>query len=299
VQLASDVAGQVTTWMSTTLVGEIVAVVLIIVVALVARWLWHRFVRRTARALTGNYVGRRVVSTTPGVDADAFERYRARTDSVARLISSVGTFLIFATAVIVLLAQVGFNVAPLLASAGVAGLAIGFGAQTIIRDFLSGVFMLFENQYSIGDTITVSGITGTVENVGLRITQLRDVEGTIWYVTNGSVTELGNRSQGWSLATVDVPVAYGADHDQVVEVLTGVAHELQGSTEWEGKILPDEPGVAAELTTPSAVTYRIRLHTAPGEQVAVARALRPLALSAVEQAGIPAPAPTQTGVDPS
>lgn len=297
-QLASDVAGQVTTWMSTTLVGEIVAVVLIIVVALVARWLWHRFVRRTARALTGNYVGRRVVSTTPGVDADAFERYRARTDSVARLISSVGTFLIFATAVIVLLAQVGFNVAPLLASAGVAGLAIGFGAQTIIRDFLSGVFMLFENQYSIGDTITVSGITGTVENVGLRITQLRDVEGTIWYVTNGSVTELGNRSQGWSVAVVDVPVGYGADLDTVHDVLAATARELQQDPKFAASILSDEAQVAAESMTPMAVTFRVRLHTQPGQQLAVGRELRLRELAALEAAGIAAPSTTKSDENP-
>ena len=103
------------------------------------------------------------------------------------------------------------NVVPLIASAGVVGIAIGFGAQTIIRDFLSGVFMIMESQFGVGDVITVSGITGTVEGVSLRITRLRDVEGTLWYVTNGSVTELGNRSQGWSLAVVDVPVGYGAD----------------------------------------------------------------------------------------
>jgi small conductance mechanosensitive channel len=151
--------------------------------------------------------------------------------------------------------------------------------------------MLFENQYAIGDSITVSGITGTVENVGLRITQLRDFEGTIWYITNGSVTELGNRSQGWSLASVDVPVAYGADADQVMAVLTQAALELQQSEEWTSRILADDPVIGAELMTPSAVTYRIRLHTLPGEQFGVARALRPAALAALDRAGIATPLP--------
>lgn len=288
-RVSENVFDDIGRWTNSSLLGEVVAVVAIILIALIARWLWQRFVRRTARALTNSHMSSRVASTTPGVDDAAMTRYRARTDSAAQLISSVGTFVIFVIAIIVLLAQVGFDVAPLLASAGVAGLAIGFGAQTIIRDFLSGVFMLFENQYAIGDIVTVGGVTGTVVGVGLRITQVRDAEGTIWYVTNGSVTQLGNLSQGWSLATVDVPVAYGADPQKVTDVLTEVARTMQESEGWAGVILPDEPSVAAELMTPSAVTYRIRLHTAPGEQLAVARALRPLALTAIERAGIRVP----------
>jgi moderate conductance mechanosensitive channel len=286
------VVANVSEWMSTTLLGEFVAVIAIILVAIIARWVWQRFVKRTAQALTNSHVSSRVVSSTPGIDDDAVARYRARTDSVAQLISSVGTFVIFVIALIVLLAQVGFDVAPLLASAGVAGLAIGFGAQTIIRDFLSGVFMLFENQYAVGDIVTIGSVTGTVVGVGLRITQVRDVEGTIWYVTNGSVTELGNLSQGWSLATVDVPVAYGSDPQQVTDVLTDVAHAMQRSDDWSRVILPDEPTVAAEQMTPTGVTYRIRLRTAPGEQLTVARALRPLALTALERAGVRAPMST-------
>jgi moderate conductance mechanosensitive channel len=288
-----NVVDTVSNWADTTLLGEIVAVVVIIVVALVARWVWKRFVRRTAQALTTSHVSTRVASSTPGIDDAAVTRYMARTSSAAQLISAVGTFVIFAVAVVVLLARVGFDVAPILASAGVAGLAIGFGAQTIIRDFLSGVFMLFENQYAIGDVVTVGSVTGTVVGVGLRITQIRDVEGTVWYVTNGSVTELGNRSQGWSLATVDVPVAYGSDPQLVTDVLTEVARSMQHSDDWSAVILADEPSVAAEQMTASAVTYRVRLHTAPGEQLAVARALRSSALTAIDKAGIRAPMATR------
>lgn len=296
---ATDVYDEVTHWAHTTLLGQLVTVVVIVVLALVARWVWHRFMRRTTAALTASQFSRKVASNTPGIDETAFERYRARADSVAGLITSVGTFVIFAIAVLVLLAQIGINVAPLLASAGVAGIAIGFGAQTIIRDFLSGVFMMFENQYAIGDVVTVNGITGTVESIGLRITQVRDAEGTIWYVTNGSVSELGNLSQGWSLATVDIPVAYGADPERVTTVLMGVARGMQTDEQWKATVLPDEPTVAVEAATAASVTYRVRLRTAPNQQLVVGRALRALALTALEGAGIPAPlaSPTTTGAE--
>jgi len=286
---ATDVYQAVTRWVHTTLLGQFVTVVLIVVLTLAARWVWHRFMRRTTAALTASQLSRKVASTTPGIDDAAFQRYRARADSVSGLITSVGTFVIFAIAVLVLLAQIGINVAPLLASAGVAGIAIGFGAQTIIRDFLSGVFMMFENQYAIGDVVTVNGITGTVEAIGLRITQVRDTEGTIWYITNGSVSELGNLSQGWSLATVDIPVAYGADPERVGQVLMTVARGMQADAQWKAIVLPDEPTVATEAATAASVSYRVRLHTAPNQQLVVARALRALALTALEDAGIPAP----------
>ncbi|MFZ0322790.1 MAG: mechanosensitive ion channel family protein [Actinomycetes bacterium] len=290
--LTSSGADRVSEWLNEKPLGRVIAVALIIIAALVARWLWIRFVRRTTDALTVSRLSNKLATTAAGADTASIERYRARANAVSGLLVSVGTFVIVSITIIVLLARVGVDVAPLIASAGVIGIAIGFGAQTIVRDFLSGVFMIMENQYGIGDTITVSGITGTVEDVGLRITQLRDVEGTLWYVTNGSVTELGNRSQGWSLATVDIPVAYGADLDQVQQVLTDTAVSLQNDESWKSKILADEVQVAAESMTPLAVTYRIRLHTAAGVQLTVGRELRVRALSALEAAGIAAPTPT-------
>jgi len=205
---------------------------------------------------------------------------------------STGTFVIVTIAVLVGLAQIGVNIAPLIASAGVAGIAIGFGAQTIIRDFLSGVFMILENQYGVGDSVTVNGVTGTVEEVGLRITRLRDVEGTLWYVTNGSVTELGNRSQGWSLAVVDVPVSYGADLVDVKRVLREVATELQHDPEWTSRIMSDEPLVEVESMTPLGVTVRLRLHTMHDQQFATARELRVRSVRALNEAGWTAPAPS-------
>lgn len=288
----ADVAGSVDRWLDDTAAGQVATILLIVLVALLARALWGRFVERTTNALTMSQLSRRLATTAVGSDDAALERYRARAHAVSRLLKSVGTFVIFVVAVLVLLARVGFNVAPLLASAGVAGLAIGFGAQAIIRDFLSGVFMITENQYGIGDTITVNAVTGTVEDVGLRITRLRDVEGTLWYVANGSVTVVGNHSQGWSVAVVDIPVPYGADLERVHEVLGGTAMSMQSDDEWSQRVLDDEVQVAAESMTALAVTFRIRMHTRAGQQLAVGRELRIRALSALEAAGVPTPSGT-------
>jgi small conductance mechanosensitive channel len=166
---------------------------------------------------------------------------------------------------------------------------MGFGAQTVVRDFLSGGFRIVENQYGVGDVVTVNGITGTVEDVGLRITRMRDFDGTVWYVTNGSVTELGNRSQGWSVAVVDVPVGHGADLELAKDVLLHTVAELQEEEIWKSRIMPDEPIVGVESIAATSVTIRIRLHTVHDQQVAVAREIRVRAVKALEAADVPTP----------
>ena len=286
---------QVVSWLDDTVLGSVVVVVVVLLLALVARWLWHRFVRRTTVTFTQSAVTRYLSGDkeSPREREMAIERYRARAAAVASLLMSVGTFVIAAVAVLFALGSIGINIAPLLASAGIAGIAIGFGAQTIVRDFLSGVFMILENQYGVGDVVTINGITGTVEDVGLRITTVRDFDGTVWYVTNGSVTELGNRSQGWSVAVVDVPVAHGADLEQAKSVLVTTVTELQQDGVWANRIMPDEPVVGVESITATAVTIRIRLHTVHEQQVSVSRELRVRAVKALEAASIPLPNPTQ------
>jgi small-conductance mechanosensitive channel len=290
---AESTSDQVVSWLDDTVLGSVVVVVVVLLLALLARWLWHRFVRRTTVTFTKSAVTRYLSGDkeSPLEREMAIERYRARAAAVSSLMMSVGTFVIAAVAVLFALGSIGINIAPLLASAGIAGIAIGFGAQTIVRDFLSGVFMILENQYGVGDVVTINGITGTVEDVGLRITTVRDFDGTVWYVTNGSVTELGNRSQGWSVAVVDVPVGHGADLEQAKSVLVSTVTELQQEDLWASRIMPDEPVVGVESIAATAVTIRIRLHTVHEQQVAVARELRVRAVKALEAANIPLPYP--------
>jgi small conductance mechanosensitive channel len=297
IRAEDSIADQVSSFLDDTLLGALISVVVILLLALVARWIWHRFVRRSTETFTKSAVTRYVAGDKDSPrDRDmAIARYRARAAAVSGMLSSVGTFVIAAVALLFALSVLGVNVAPLLASAGIAGIAIGFGAQTIVRDFLSGVFMILENQYGVGDVVMVNGISGTVEDVGLRITTVRDFDGTIWYVTNGSVTELGNQSQGWSVAVVDIPVAQGADLDQARQVLTSTATALQHDPAWENKIMPDDPIVGVESITVLSVTIRIRLHTVHEQQVGVARELRARAVKALELAGLSMPIPGSYG----
>lgn len=296
-------ADEVVDYLDDTFVGSLIVLAVIFVIAVIVRWIWHRFVRRTTVTFTKSAVARHLAGDkeSPRDSEMAIERYRARAAAVAGLVMSAGTFVIVAVALLVALNSVGVDVAPLLASAGIAGIAIGFGAQTIIRDFLSGVFMILENQYGVGDVVTVNGITGTVEDVGLRITTIRDFDGTVWYVANGSVTELGNQSQGWSVAVVDVPVAHNADLEAAKDVLLRTATELQQDSRWTDRIMPDDPIVGVESITATAVMIRIRLHTVHEQQVSVARELRVRSVQAIEAAGIQRPftTPGQDDGDPA
>lgn len=283
-----SVADQVNDFVDNTFLGALIAVAVILVLALVARWIWRRFVRKSTVAFTKSAVTRYVAGDKESErDRDmAIARYRARAAAVSGMLTSVGTFVIAAVALLFALSALGVNIAPLLASAGIAGIAIGFGAQTIVRDFLSGVFMILENQYGVGDVVMVNGVNGTVEDVGLRITTVRDFDGTIWYVTNGSVTELGNQSQGWSVAVVDIPIAHGSDLEQAKQVLASVVDALQHDPDWENRIMPDPPIIGVESITAMSVTIRIRLHTVHEQQVAVGRELRAQAVKALERAGL-------------
>ena len=296
-------ADEVVSFLDNTVAGSVIVLAIVFVVALIARWVWHRFVKRTTVTFTKSAVTRYLANDkdSPREQEMAIERYRARAAAVSGIVTSTGTFIIVAVAILFALSSVGLDVAPLLASAGIAGIAIGFGAQTIIRDFLSGVFMILENQYGVGDVVTVNGITGTVEDVGLRITTIRDFDGTVWYVANGSVTELGNRSQGWSVAVVDVPVAHNSDLELAKEVLLQSVTDLQSDDRWAARLMPDEPIVGVESIAASAVTIRIRLHTVHEQQVPVARELRVRSVKALEAAGIQMPSTTATsgGPDPA
>src|SRR6266542_6364311 len=150
------------------------------------------------------------------------ERRRQRAEALGSVMRSIASASIFVVAVMLVLGEVGVNLAPLLASAGVVGLAIGFGAQNLVKDFLAGLFMLLEDQYGVGDVIDVGDVSGAVEAIGLRITTIRDVRGVLWYIRNGEIVRVGNKSQGWAMVVVDVPIGF-ASVDRAVEVLRDAA----------------------------------------------------------------------------
>jgi moderate conductance mechanosensitive channel len=187
------------------------------------------------------------------------------------IVTSIMIFTIFG---ITIIAELGYPVGPLIASAGVVGVALGFGAQSLVKDFLAGICMIFEDQYGVGDAVDLGEASGTVEAVGLRVTRLRDVEGTVWYVRNGEIIRVGNQSQNWARTVLDIPVALNQDLQRVQQVLRDVAQDLWDDEDFHHLII-EEPSVwGVQDLTPNWVTVRVTLKTAPLEQWAVAREMR-------------------------
>ena len=175
------------------------------------------------------------------------------------------------------------------ASAGVVGLAIGFGAQSLVKDFLAGIAMMLEDQYGVGDSVDVGEASGTVEAVGLRVTRLRDVEGTVWYVRNGEILRVGNQSQNWARTVLDISVGYHENLARVRTILKDVAHQL-----WEDPafrpVIIEEPEVwGVQSLSPEAVVVRVTLKTAPLEQWRVAREMRERIKDRFDSEGIAMP----------
>ena len=172
-----------------------------------------------------------------------------------------------------ILGDMGFNLAPVLASAGVLGVALGFGAQNLVQDFLAGIFMLLEDQYGVGDIVDIGGTSGTVEAVSLRITRLRDVNGVAWHIRNGTISKAGNKSQGWARAVVDFPVPYRHDIPQVRQVMARTATAMWQEPSWRGVILekPEVWGIQTLYT--DAVLLRVVARTVPLRQWEVQREL--------------------------
>ena len=149
------------------------------------------------------------------------------------------------------------NIAPIIASAGILGIALGFGAQSLVKDFLSGVFMIFEDQFGVGDVIDVGAASGTVEAVSLRVTRLRDLDGTVWYVPNGEILRVGNKSQNWSRAVVDIGVGYDEDLARAKQVLAEVAHDLWEDEDFRSVIIEEPEVTGVEALNPDAITLRV------------------------------------------
>jgi moderate conductance mechanosensitive channel len=271
--------------------GILVAIAITLVLALIVRWLIRRLVNRVVRGVTDATTNKRVARAKAGREREdtaqlMVERTAARARTLGQLLKSVTTFLVVGTAVVIILSLLGVNIGPIIASAGIVGIAVGFGAQSLIKDFLTGVFMIFEDQYGVGDVIDTGQAVGTVEDVGLRLTKMRDDNGVIWYVPNGSIQRVGNKSQGWAVADVLVPVPPSTDLDHVQTVLRETATELAAESDWHPDVLDEPAVVSVESITPEAVQVRVRLHTKATRQGPVTRELRVRVKQALDSAGV-------------
>ncbi|MGW6915886.1 mechanosensitive ion channel family protein [Kitasatospora sp. NPDC054939] len=214
------------------------------------------------------------------------ERRRQRSEAIGSVLRSVASFTILGTAALMVLSALGVNLAPLLASAGVAGVAIGFGARNLVTDFLSGVFMIMEDQYGVGDEIDTGVATGTVLEVGLRVTKLRGANGEIWYIRNGEVKRIANMSQGWATATVDVQVGYKEDLVRVEELIHEAAEALAKEAPFDELVWEPVTVLGVDSVAVDSVVLRVEARTAPGKSLKVARALRQRIKDAFDAAGI-------------
>ncbi|WP_426595137.1 mechanosensitive ion channel family protein [Cellulomonas sp. McL0617] len=279
-------------------VGIPLRIILIVAISSIALWL----IRRSIRGITN-----RVADGTPWLErgvlkplgesavgavldkanplANARRAQRART--IGSVLRSTATIVVGGTAFFMILDTLGISLAPFIASVGVIGVALGFGAQSLVKDFLTGLFMLLEDQYGVGDVIDVGPANGTVEAVTLRITKIRDADGTLWYVPNGTMLRVGNKTQGWATAVVEIDVDYFADLDQVRSLLAEAAARVAADPVTGSHILGEPTITGIEKLSADAVTLRLKVKTSPAQQWEVARELRVAARRVLEQAHVP------------
>jgi len=249
------------------LIGTPLAILGLTLFGVVVRWVLHRIVGRIARRAEKGVLPERL-------DAASLARRAQRAETMAGVFQSVITVVVIAVVTTMILSEVGVNIAPIIASAGIIGIALGFGAQSLVKDFLSGIFIFMEDQYGVGDVVDLGEASGSVEAVTLRMTRLRDVNGTVWFVPNGEIVRVGNQSKNWSRAVVDVGVGYGEDLARVQQVLREVAHDLWDDEDFKGIIIEEPEVTGVEMLAADSVTIRVMIKTAPLQQWAVARTLR-------------------------
>jgi small conductance mechanosensitive channel len=293
-------AAEIADWFSTPL-----RILIILVVGWVVARIVRRLIRRTVAPLGNKGPKRKKPRKTPfgiidtGGVTTARRAQRAKT--MGDVLASIFTAIVWSITALVALGELGINLGPLLAGAGVLGFALGFGAQSLVRDFLAGFFMLVEDQYGVGDVIDVGGavgtgggVSGTVEGVSLRTTRIRDVEGVVWHVPNGEIKRVGNKSQQWSRAVLDIEVAYETDIFKAMDVIKKTADAMWHDEHWSEAILAEPEVWGVEDIGPSSVKIRLVVQTLPLQQWRVARELRARTKSAFDAAGIETPRETIT-----
>ena len=296
----SHVLANLTDWF----IGLPLAIAGLVGLGLVIRFVLHRLVDRlVSHAEEGvlpskvSWFSRRrrrnteLTHTQELRDLAAATRRIQRAKTMGDLLKSIITGVLVAIFGTMVLSQLGVNIAPIIASAGILGIALGFGAQSLVKDFLSGVFMIFEDQLGVGDSVDLGEASGTVEAVSLRVTRLRDLDGTVWYVPNGEILRVGNKSQNWSRAVVDIGVGYDEDLGRAKRVLGEVAGDMWEDEDYRGVIIEEPEVTGVEALAPDAITLRVLVKTQPMEQWAVARELRQRVKARFDHEGIEIPFP--------
>ncbi len=266
-------------------------IVAIVVGAFVVRWLLLVILRRSVeRVISGVKKTHNVEETQELASAPLHAaRIVQRTRTLGTVINSVLTVVVFGAALVLVLDVLGVPVLGILGAAGVVAAGLAFGAQNLVKDILNGMFMVFEDQFGIGDVVDLGVASGTVESVGVRVTSIRDVNGTLWHVRNGEILRVGNKSQGWARVIIDLPVPYHAELGEVKEAILATAKGLAAEPQWRRKVLENPEIWGVESVTAEALVVRLVVKTRSPDQWDIARELRMRLKLALDGLGIKVP----------
>ncbi len=256
-----------------------------IVVILIGSLLAYRMVQ---------FAVRRMEKAVEDDDPTTRSEAEKRAETLGRIMRQVSFVLFSLVAGMLIMREMGFEIGPIIAGAGIAGIAVGFGAQNLVRDIITGFFLLLENQIRVGDIVEIAGKSGLVEAVNLRTTVLRDLEGTVHIVPNGVVDTVTNRTREWSRTVLDVGVAYKESVDRVMDVLAGIGEEMRADPEWGPRIREPMDILGVNEFAASSVNIRLTMTVAPQQQWAVGRELRRRIKNRFDELGIEIPFPHVT-----
>jgi len=278
-----------------------VRILIIVVVTLVLRAVLLRLINRIVQPVRVGGVPRilRPFKERAATSLEAAgllsERRAQRAATIGSVLKSAVSFTLLVIATLSILSELEVNLAPFIAGTSIVGVALGFGAQNIVKDFLSGMFMMLEDQYGVGDVIDFEKASGTVEAVGLRTTRLRDVNGTVWYVRNGEVVRVGNKSQGFARVVLDIPIGAGDDIEAATAAMVEVGRLMHDEEEWTQYFLEQPVMEGVERMTRDETVLRLTARVRPGQQWRVARELRRRIREEFDRLGLSTTAPAADG----
>jgi len=275
--------------------GLAIRIGLIVVGLVVLRWLLLMLVRRIVTTVTTGVKKREGAADTKALDASPLARARIvqRARTIGLVLSNLITAGLTISALIAILAELGIAIGALAAGVGILGAALGFGAQSLVKDFLAGLFIVVEDQFGVGDFVDLGTATGVVESIRLRVTQVRDGEGTVWYVRNGEILRVGNQSQGWSRIILDIPLAYNSDLDKAKKALEAAAAKLTETPTLKTGLIGKAEVWGIQALAGEGLVFRMAQQVRPSKKDAIARALRMEVKRSLDKAGIDLSSPEQ------
>ena len=278
-QWLDDVAGE---W------ALLIRIALIVLGLIALRWVLLVIVRRVVTTVTTGVKRREGAADTKALDASPLARARTvqRARTIGLVLSNLITASLTISAMIAILAELGIAIGALAAGAGILGAALGFGAQSLVKDFLAGLFIVVEDQFGVGDFVDLGTATGVVESIRLRVTQIRDSEGTVWYVRNGEILRVGNQSQGWSRIILDLPLAYNADLEKAKRAIEQAAAKLTETPTLKSGLIGKAEVWGIQALGGEEVTFRMVQQVRPSKKDAITRALRMEVKKSLDKAGV-------------